>query len=77
MKEKCRETLEQAYLFLDQEGLSADERREIEVHLVECQPCYERYGLEREVTVIIQRIRGTDRCPETLRTRITEIIREA
>ena len=77
MKEKCRETLEQAYLFLDGEGLTAEERHEIEVHLVECKPCYESYGLEREVTVLIHRLRGSDRCPETLRARITQIIRKS
>jgi mycothiol system anti-sigma-R factor len=77
MKEKCRHTLEQAYLFLDGEGLSVEERHEIEVHLVECKPCFERYGLDSEVTVIIQRLRGSARCPEGLRAKITEIIREA
>jgi mycothiol system anti-sigma-R factor len=77
MKEKCRHTLEQAYLFLDGEVLSVEERREIEVHLDDCRPCFERVGLEREVTMIIHRLRGSDRCPDELRTRITEIIREA
>lgn len=77
MKEQCRHTLEQAYLFIDGEVLSAEERQEIEVHLIECKPCYERYGLDREVTVIIHRLRGSERCPEGLRTRITQIIRGA
>ena len=76
MKEKCRHTLEQAYLFLDGEVLSVEERREIEVHLVECKPCYDRYGLDREVTVIIHRLRGTDPCPDGLRTKIVNLIRE-
>ena len=77
MKEKCRHTLEQAYLFLDGEALTVEERREIEVHLVECKPCYERYGLDREVTVIIQRLRGSNPCPDELRTKIVNLIREA
>ncbi len=47
MKEHCREILARAYLFLDGEGLSAEERVEIEVHLEECAPCLERYDLQR------------------------------
>ena len=77
MKEKCRHTLEQAYLFLDGEVLSSEERTQIRVHLEECQPCYERYGLDREVTVIIQRIRGTQPCPQSLRDKVQNLIREA
>lgn len=76
MKEKCRHTLEQAYLFLDGEVLSSEQRLEIQVHLEECAPCYERYGLDREVTVIIQRLRGSDRCPQELRDKIHDLIRK-
>ena len=77
MKEKCRHTLEQAYLFLDGEVLSDAERLEIKVHLEECQPCYERYGLDQEVTVIIHRLQGSQRCPESLREKVQNLIREA
>ena len=77
MKEKCRHTLEQAYLFLDGEVLSSEERLQIQVHLEECQPCFERYGLDREVTVIIQRLRGAEPCPGHLRTKVQNLIREA
>lgn len=77
MKEKCRHTLEQAYLFLDGEGLTAEKRLEIQVHLEECGPCFERYGLEREVTVLIQRLKGTQPCPKSLRDKVQSLIREA
>lgn len=77
MKEKCRHTLEQAYLFLDGEGLSTEERLEIQVHLEECAPCYERYGLDREVTMIMARLRGSQPCPQELRDKVQNLLREA
>jgi mycothiol system anti-sigma-R factor len=70
MKEHCRETLERAYLFLDGEALSDAQRLQIEAHLEECGPCYERYGLQREVMRLVARSRGHEKCPEGLRTRI-------
>lgn len=69
--------MEQAYLFLDGEMLSAEERHEIRVHLEDCAPCYERYGLDREVTVIIHRLRGSQACPQSLREKVQNLIREA
>jgi mycothiol system anti-sigma-R factor len=77
VREKCRHTLEQAYLFLDGEVLSAEERHEIQVHLEECAPCFERYGLDREVTLIIHRLRGSQPCPQSLREKVQNLIREA
>ncbi len=76
MKPACREALERAYLFLDGEGLTNDERDEIERHLDECAPCFERYGVEREVGHLIGRLRGTDPCPERLRTRVLSLLEE-
>ncbi|HEX2051958.1 MAG TPA: mycothiol system anti-sigma-R factor [Actinomycetota bacterium] len=77
MKERCRETLERAYLFLDGEVLDDRQRIEISTHLEECAPCYERYGVEREVAMLIARLRGSTRCPEELRTRVRTLIEEA
>lgn len=76
MKEHCRETLEKAYLFLDGEVLTEAERREIREHLQECYPCLERYDVEREVTLLISRLKNTA-CPDKLRTRIESLIEEA
>lgn len=70
----CRETLEQAYLYLDGEGLGEDRRREIRAHLEECAPCYERVGLDHEVTALLVKLRGSTSCPEDLRLRITNLI---
>lgn len=74
MKETCRETLQRAYLYLDGEMLSVTERREIEVHLEECAPCLERYGLDKEVTHLLHRLRTNCQCPDELRTKIRGII---
>jgi mycothiol system anti-sigma-R factor len=74
MKEYCRTTLEQIYLYLDEEVLSESERREISVHLEECGPCYERFGLQKRVTVIVSRQRRHGSCPQELRARISQII---
>jgi len=70
----CRETLEQAYLYLDGEGLSEQRRREIRAHLEDCVPCYERVGIEQEVTALLAKLRGCTACPDELRVRITSLI---
>lgn len=78
MSHHCQEVLKQAYLYLDGEGLTEAQRIEIETHLEECGPCLEAYGVEREVvTVIIARLRGADRCPETLKQRIFLALEQA
>ena len=73
----CREVLERAQVFLDGEVLAETERLEIQQHLEECGPCYKRYGIEREVRVIISRLRGCSPCPEELRSRIQSLLDEA
>jgi mycothiol system anti-sigma-R factor len=75
MKEVCKETLERAFLFLDGEVLSATERAEIRVHLEDCEPCFERYGLQAEVSALVAGLRNYQRCPDELRSRITALFR--
>jgi mycothiol system anti-sigma-R factor len=70
----CRETLQEAYLYLDGEGLTEQRRREIRAHLEDCAPCYERVGLDHEVTAILAKLKGGTSCPEDLRVRITTLI---
>ena len=74
MKARCRQVLRNAYLFMDREVLSEDERRSIQSHLEECRPCFEQYGLEREVTELIRGLRGHDICPERLKSRIASLL---
>lgn len=73
----CRETLQEAFLYLDGELLSEERRIEISRHLEECRPCLERYGLHREVTVVLARLRGCTRCPDELRSRIIRLFDES
>ena len=77
MKEYCRKTLQQAYLFLDGEILTESERTEIRIHLEECAPCYERYGVDEQVKALLARLKGNCRCPDDLRTKLTRLIDEA
>ena len=77
MKERCREVLQRAYLFLDGEVLSHEERTQIQVHLDECAPCLEHYGLEREMVFVTARLRGKTECPEKLRSRIQNLLDDA
>ena len=70
MKERCREVLERAFLYIDGEGLTETERIEFSAHLEECRPCFERVGLDREVARLVSRLRGCNPCPNQLRLRI-------
>ncbi len=76
MKGDCRETLQKAYLFLDNEVLSERERFEISSHLEECRPCLERYGLESEVTTLVARLKGAAPCPDRVKARIQNLIQD-
>ena len=77
MKETCKQTLQRAYLILDGEEISAEERVQIETHLHECSPCYERYGVEVEVKRLIYRLRGSCTCPDQLRAKITSLLEDS
>jgi mycothiol system anti-sigma-R factor len=70
MKETCRMALEKAYLFLDGELLAENERIEIQLHLEACQPCYERFGMEKEFSLILSRVKSHHQCPDSLKRRI-------
>lgn len=79
MKERCKEILERANVLLDGEisMITETERLEIETHLEECQPCFERYGLEEQFVGLIHRLRGGSPCPDDLKAKITNYLREA
>ncbi len=70
----CREVLERAYLYLDREVLSETERHEIQQHLDECSPCFERLGVEKEVHLLVGRLKGSPTCPERLKTQIVALL---
>jgi mycothiol system anti-sigma-R factor len=79
MKERCREILERAEVLLDGEitMITDAERVEIKDHLEECQPCFERYGLEGQFIGLIHRLKGGSPCPEGLKAKIAQDLREA
>jgi mycothiol system anti-sigma-R factor len=70
MKEPCRIALQRAHLFLDGEVLTEHERIEIQLHLEACQPCYERFGMEKEFTLLLTRLKSQHQCPEGLKRKI-------
>jgi mycothiol system anti-sigma-R factor len=74
MKDECRKAIAQAYLYLDGEGLSETERSKIQHHLQECAPCFERVGLDEEVTNLISRLKGANPCPKEVKERITNLL---
>ena len=77
MKETCREVLEKAFLYIDGEVLSSEERTVMRIHLEECAPCFQRLGLEQEIVHLIKRLHGSDPCPGSLRNRIVALIDES
>jgi mycothiol system anti-sigma-R factor len=77
MKEQCKRMLERAILIIDGEEISYQERVEIETHLRDCEPCFERHGLDVEVKALIVRLRGTTTCPEGLKNKVSQILEEA
>lgn len=76
MKEQCRKSLEIAVQILDGQSIPAEDRLTIESHLDECAPCFERLGVEREVKNLIARLKGSEHCPDHLRTKIVAIFEE-
>ncbi len=77
MREICKHYLQRAYLFLDGEVLSEAERTDIQFHLEECTPCFQRYGLEQDLMTLIARLRRTSPCPDGLKTRIAGLLEDA
>ncbi|HEX6247059.1 MAG TPA: mycothiol system anti-sigma-R factor [Nocardioidaceae bacterium] len=70
----CSEILQRMFFFIDNELERAD-CDEIQHHLDECQPCLEKYNLERTVKALVQRS-CTEHAPETLRDRVLLRIRQ-
>ncbi|MEA2497600.1 MAG: hypothetical protein QOH26_5 [Actinomycetota bacterium] len=74
MKDECRQAIAQAYLFIDGEVLTVEERVVIEQHLQDCAPCYERVGLDAEITHLLTRLKGAHPCPGELKERIKNLL---
>jgi mycothiol system anti-sigma-R factor len=70
----CESALEELYLFID--GELTDERRGIiRSHLDGCSPCFEAFGFEAELRIVIAH-RCKDSVPDHLRDRIASLLSE-
>lgn len=74
----CSEVLDHLYEYLDREMPDSDCEKYKE-HFDECSPCFEKYGLEREVKKLVKRCCGQDDVPTDLRAKVMsriEVIRQ-
>ena len=71
---ECADFLEQIVYFIDNE-LDAADCAAVRVHLDTCNPCLERYDLQRTVKSIVARSCG-ESAPDELRQRVLVRIRE-
>ena len=69
----CGEILDHLYEYLDREMPDGD-RAKFQVHMDECSPCLEKYGLERAVKKLVKRCCGQDEVPGDLRAKVMERI---
>ncbi|MFE3646531.1 MULTISPECIES: mycothiol system anti-sigma-R factor [unclassified Streptomyces] len=65
----CSEVLDHLYEYLDRE-MPAGECADFQVHLDECSPCLEKYGLEQAVKKLVKRCCGHDDVPADLRSKV-------
>ena len=70
----CAEYLERIVYFLDNE-LDAADCAEVRLHLDTCNPCLERYDLQRTVKAVVARS-CSEPAPEALRERVRVSIRQ-
>lgn len=79
--EACDRALQRLYEFHDH-ALTEAEADEIREHLLACDPCLDRYGVEQALRLLIRRCCSGQSAPEGLRLRIrttitrTAIVRE-
>ncbi|MFG2223631.1 mycothiol system anti-sigma-R factor [Streptomyces sp. NPDC048644] len=65
----CSEVLDHLYEYLDRE-MPAGECEKFQVHIDECSPCLEKYGLEQAVKKLVKRCCGHDDVPTDLRSKV-------
>ena len=73
-RDDCADFLEQIIYFLDNE-LDAADCAAVRIHLDTCNPCLEKYDLERTVKAVVARS-CSETAPEELRQRVRVQIRE-
>jgi mycothiol system anti-sigma-R factor len=70
----CSEVIHQIFFFLDNELAEAD-CDVVRAHLDTCNPCLEKYDLQRTVKMLVARS-CVESAPEELRRRVSMSIRE-
>ena len=65
----CEHVLERVYEFLDHE-LDEASGDAIRQHLVDCEPCMDRFDVEQAVKALVNRCCGGDRAPDHLRAKV-------
>ncbi|WP_399086084.1 mycothiol system anti-sigma-R factor [Streptomyces sp. BBFR2] len=65
----CSEVLDHLYEYLDRE-MPEGECEKFQVHIDECSPCLEKYGLEQAVKKLVKRCCGHDDVPSDLRSKV-------
>lgn len=73
MSNECREARDQIYQYLDAE-LDEETATSVRTHLDDCPECLESFDLERRLKVVVRRCLTED-IPETLETRVRQLIR--
>jgi anti-sigma factor (TIGR02949 family) len=65
----CNHVLERVYEFLDHE-LDEASGDAIRQHLVDCEPCMDRFDVEQAVKALVNRCCGNDQAPDHLRAKV-------
>ena len=65
----CEEWYDKLYQILDQD-LDASSLQELQVHMKNCRPCWDRFEFEKQLKERLQNSCCIETCTETLRIRI-------
>ena len=74
MSDDCADFLERIVYLLDNE-LEETECTEVRVHIESCNPCLERYDVQRTIKALVARS-CAERAPDSLRARVLVQLRE-
>jgi mycothiol system anti-sigma-R factor len=69
----CRESLQKLYEFLDGE-LEKVPMSEIEMHLNNCRPCWDRFEFEKQLIAVIKKRCCKETCSDQLRKRVQSLL---
>jgi mycothiol system anti-sigma-R factor len=69
IKPECAEVLAEVWALLDGE-CSAEKQAKLRQHLEDCPPCFQYYGLEERMKLLISNKCRGERAPESLRERL-------